>query len=159
MTRPRAAEVFIRRAHARDAAYIADNLRAADRAELRASGAGDARRAIERSIAVSVYAWTAEVGGQPAMVFGVRAGGDDLFSPVGIPWALGTDAVAANQRALVALAPGYIREMLRAFPTLINYVHAENVRAVRWLKRAGFTLDPAQPVASGALFHRFILRG
>lgn len=146
----------------RDAVYLADNLRAADQAELHAAGVSDAtgfQRVIERSISVSVYAWTAEVGGQPAMAFGVRAGGDDLFSPVGIPWALGTDAVASNQRALAALAPGYIREMLRAFPTLINHVHAENVRAVRWLKRAGFTIEPAQPVASGALFHRFILRG
>lgn len=162
MTPRRAADVvFIRRAQARDAAHIAGNLRAADRAELRAAGYSDDlhQRAIERSIAISVHAWTAEVNGQPGMVFGVRAEGDTLFSQSGIPWALGTDAVTANQRALVVLAPGYIREMLRAFPTLTNYVHAENTQAIRWLKRAGFVVERAAPIATGAMFHRFILRG
>ena len=161
MTRPRAAEVFIRRAHARDAAYIADNLRAADRAELRAAGYRDEhhQRAVERSIEVSVHAWTAEVDGLPGMVFGVRAEGDTLFSQVGIPWALGTDAVARNQRALVVLAPGYIREMLRAFPTLTNFVHAENTQAIRWLKRAGFVIERAAPSTTDATFHRFTMRG
>lgn len=152
-------DIFVRRAHARDAACIAEGLREADRAELRAAGYRDEihRLAIERSIAVSVHAWTAEVNGRPGVVFGVRAEGDTLFSQVGIPWALGTDAVTANRRALVVLPPGYIREMLRAFPTLTNYVHAENTQAIRWLKRAGFVIERAAPNAYGAMFHRFTM--
>ena len=57
MTRPPAADVVVRKAHARDAAYLADNLREADLTEIRASGAGDAQRAIERSIAGANVSW------------------------------------------------------------------------------------------------------
>ena len=71
--------------------------------------------------------------------------GGNLLGDTGVPWALGTDAMHRHRRVLVRWAPSYIRTMLAIYPRLINMVHARNVEAVRWLRRAGFVVHP--PVA------------
>lgn len=81
-----------------------------------------------------------------------------MLDPRGLPWLLGTDAVPANRRALVRLTGPYIRRMLGLFPHLVNAVHARNTHAVRWLKRAGFTMHPAVEVAGGEMFHPFEMK-
>jgi hypothetical protein len=49
--------------------------------------------------------------------------------------------------------------MLKAFPHLVNFVHAKNTTSVRWLRRLGFTLHEAVPYgALGEPFHPFELR-
>jgi hypothetical protein len=89
----------------------------------------------------------------PAAVFGVRAWGD-----AGVPWLLGTEVLVAQRRAFIRQAPAYIDLMLQAFPRLLNHVHAENTRAVLWLKRAGFTLHAPHPhPATGVPFHLFTM--
>lgn len=133
MTRLSAAE--IRAPRPGDAEAVASDLRGADLAELIAAGLDDIEAVIQDGIDHSALCWTATVEGRPVCVFGVRE-----WEGQGVPWLLGTEEMAQHRRAFIALAPAYIRLMLEAFPVLINHVHAANELAVRWLKRAGFTL-------------------
>lgn len=136
---------------------VVEHLRAADRAELEASGHPDPRRAIELSLSLSTHMVAACAGGKCGALFGCAPA--SMLAGVGVPWMLGTDLVVTHRRALMADAPAYIRSMLHAYPLLVNHVHADNALAVRWLRRAGFTLQPAAPHGPrGALFHRFELR-
>lgn len=136
---------------------LAAKLREADRWELMASGHADHRKAIADSLGLSTHMATALIDGRVAAIFGLVP--LSLVTGVAAPWLLGTDLVTQHRRALMRLAPSYIAAMKRAYPHLVNLVHAENEFAVRWLRRAGFVLHPAQPhPASGAPFHRFEMK-
>ena len=84
---------------------------------------------------------------------------DSLLGERGAPWALGTDLVTQHQRAFIRHAPQYIEKMLAAFSHLLNFVHAENDAAVRWLRRTGFELHPAKEHGPhGEMFHLFEMK-
>lgn len=136
--------------------FLAAHLRAQDQAELRAAGWGeDFRYALERSAEVSRWTRVALIDGAPVAVFGCAEYGS-LLAPDGVPWLLGTEAVARHGRVLQREARRYIAAMLQEYPRLFNAVHAENTVSVRWLKRLGFTLHPAVPAPPhGAPFHVF----
>lgn len=121
-----------------DVEFVAEHMREADIAEVRAGGRGPLE-ALRESVARSSQLWVAEVGGAPAAIFGVAPLGA-VLDPRGAPWLLGTDAVPQSRRALAALTPRYIQKMLGEFPHLINLVHSRNEVAVAWLRRSGFRL-------------------
>lgn len=132
-------------------------LRLADRAELDASGHKDHRKVIQSSLAVSTHMVTILVGGRVAAIMGLVP--LSMVGRQGIPWMLGTDLVTQHRRALMREMPSYIARMLKAYPHLVNIVHAENEVAVRWLRRAGFTLHEAFPhPVTGAPFHKFEMK-
>ncbi len=136
---------------------LARHLRAADLRELACSGHSDPHRAIGDSLACSTHMATVLIGGRVAAILGLAP--LSLVSGSAAPWLLGTDLVTQHRRALMRVAPSYIGAMLRAYPHLVNLVHAENEFAVRWLRRAGFTFHAAQPhPATGAPFHRFEMK-
>jgi hypothetical protein len=136
---------------------LAANLRRADRAEIEAAGHRDATKAIADSLALSTHMGTLLFDGQVVAIFGLVP--LSLVAGVAAPWLLGTDLVVVHRRALMRLAPSYIAAMLRAYPHLLNLVHADNALAVRWLRRAGFTLHAPQPnPVTGAPFHRFEMK-
>lgn len=129
-------------------------MRRQDRVELAAAGIAP-REAVADGVTRSTWSLTATVDGEVACIFGVAPFGGGA----GVPWMLGTDLVTQNRRALARLAPAYISQMLGVFPHLLNVVHARNTVAVAWLKRVGFTLQPAQPYGPhGEPFHRFEMR-
>jgi hypothetical protein len=105
----------------------------------------------------SVLCWSAFADGDLSCIIGVAP--VSIMSGVGSPWMLGTPVLDANSRVLVRRTPAYIARMLRAFPHLVNFVHADNATSVRWLRRLGFTLHPTEPYgARGEMFHKFELR-
>jgi len=136
---------------------LAANLRQQDRDELDAGGHTDHERAIRESVKASDWTNTILIDGRVAAIFGVARFGT-MLDPRGIPWALGTDLVPQNRRALARLARVYIRAMLRDYPHLVNAVHARNTVAVRWLKRSGFVFGPAHTLPNGETFHTFEMR-
>jgi hypothetical protein len=140
-----------------DVAAVAARMRLADTLECAATGRYDLRGVLATGIARSVACWTAEVDGEPALIAGV-APLDTLLGGIGVPWMLGTELVTQHQRAFMRLSPEYIARMLGAFSHLLNFVHAENVAAVRWLRHMGFRLDEAAPYGPHREpFHRFEL--
>jgi len=141
-----------------DVVELVVKMRQADVDELHALGILDLVAAVRASVAHSAFSYAFVIDGALACIIGV-APAAGMFDPEGFPWMLGTDVVTRHQRVLMRTCRPYIQQMLRAYPHLFNYVHAENHRAVRWLKRIGFTLEPAAPWGPmGAPFHRFDMR-
>jgi hypothetical protein len=150
-------EVTLRPTEIDDAIALAAQLRHADRAEADAAlGDHDLLEAILASIRGSSLCWTALSGDEHLIaVFGVAP----ISDRVGSPWMLGTDRLDHHAKSLMRLSPPFIRLMRDAFPHLVNFVHAENRKSIRWLSRLGFTLSPPQPYgARGELFHPFEMR-
>jgi hypothetical protein len=150
-------EVLIRPTEPGDAARLFSNLRQSDLAECRAYGRPDIAAGIEASVNRSALCWTALIDGELAAILGVAP--INLLTGLGSPWMLGTPVLNAHQRVLVRSTPEYIARMLKAFPHLVNFVHAHNATSVRWLRRLGFTLHEAVPYgAQGELFHPFEMK-
>jgi Protein of unknown function (DUF2833) len=148
------ADITFTRATLADAAELAGCLRAADIAELAAAGLTS--EALAFSVEASTWAVTVRVDGAMGCVFGVAPLGGTFFSDTGVPWMLGSDLVRKHQRLLMRGSAPYIRLMLKDYGHLLNFVHAENKEAVRWLKHMGFTLHPEAPHGPhGAPFHKF----
>lgn len=137
-----------------DLDYIAAMMRDADRAEIEAQTGiknVNVRRVLDLSVQHSSHCWVGEEDGVPFAVFGVSPDGDS-----GAPWLLGTDRLYRRAKQFVKDGKRYTAEMQAAYPRLENYVHADNVAAVRWLRYLGYTVHPAQPAGpQGKLFHRF----
>lgn len=149
--------VDIRTAEVGDSVAMANHLRAADLTEI-AEGSGRAPvEVLWHGIAGSTLAWTARIDGRIAAIFGVNC--VSMLDGIGAPWLIGTDLIDAHPRSLMRESRRYIQCMLDLYPTLRNHVHAENRKAVKWLKRVGFNVMPAIPYGKrGALFHPFELR-
>jgi hypothetical protein len=140
-----------------DCDYVAAHMRQADRDEITASGVPDPLTALVFSVATSTLVWCATVDKRPACVFGV--GTVSILGGIGSPWLLGTDDISRNPGAFIKHSRLYIRGMLDAYPHLTNHVDARNTRAVRWLRRAGFTVGEPEPHGPFALpFHPFEMR-
>ena len=151
------ADVVIRPTLPGDAAELFANLRPADLAECEAYGEPDIERSIALSVERSVMCWSGVVDGKLAAILGLTP--MNYLTGIGSPWMLGTPVLDAHSRVLVRVTPAYISKMLNTFPHLVNYVHADNVTSVRWLRRLGFKLHEAVPYgARGELFHPFEMR-
>lgn len=141
-----------------DADALFSNLRASDLAECRAYGRGGATAAgVASNVNRSALCWSGFVDGDLAAILGVAP--INMLTGIGSPWMLGTPVLDAHQRILVRKTPEYIARMLKAFPHLVNFVHAHNTTSVRWLRRLGFSFsEPAPFGALGEPFHRFEMR-
>jgi hypothetical protein len=151
------AEILIRPTEPGDAALLVANLRTSDRNECLAYGRDDIAAGIRSSVARSLFCWSAFADGELAAILGVAP--LNILTGLGSPWMLGTPVLDAHSRVLVRMTPEYIAKMLKAFPHLVNFVHAKNTTSVRWLRRLGFDLsEPAPFGALGEPFHRFEMR-
>lgn len=136
---------------------LAQTMRLADRAELAALGFADPLPVLRSSLKHSTLAACALIDGKVWAVGGAVP--FSLLSESAAPWMLGSTLIDRSPRHLIARGPSYIHAMLNKYPHLVNYVHARNVRAIRWLKWLGFELHAATPYGlKGEPFHRFEMR-
>lgn len=147
--------VEVRRAAWLDILLLAPILRQSDRDEINAGSGRHPTAVLAHGMMISTLTWSAFIDGRIVAMFGVAPG--SMIDGIGVPWLLGTDEIDQHPRAFVRTARAYIRRMRELYPTLRNIVHADNTKAVRWLRRAGFDVMP--PVAHGrGLFHPFEMR-
>lgn len=140
-----------------DIEAILAGLRQADYDEALA-GLGDVAQAVLGSPKQSNWTLTFLVNGELACVMGL-APLDGMLGRRGVPWMLGTDVVDRHPGALMKTCPRYIAGMLTQYPHLLNFVDARNTKSIRWLRRLGFTIHPAQPYGVAQLpFHLFEMR-
>lgn len=151
------AEIGIISATVAHAADLAPHLREADRLEVEAASGLDPLAELQRSLAMSVEAWTGTVDGAPACIFGV--GLLSLLGGEGSPWLLGSDLVTRHSVAFARRNKAMVRGWSKAFPVLRNFVDVRNVVSVRWLRWLGFKLLPPVPYGVARLpFHPFEMR-
>ena len=115
--------VEVRDARLGDAWYIAMMMRDDDREELKAGGHAPLD-AVVRGLRTSTYCKVAVLDDNPAIIFGVAP--ISALSGIGSPWLLGTDDLLKFKRQFIRECNSYVDEMLRYYPTLINYVNTRN---------------------------------
>jgi hypothetical protein len=137
------------RAHALE---LAPKVRQEDAAEVKASGGYEPLQALELALDASVLSMTLLIDGKVAAMFGVAKATHEVG--VGYPWLLSSAAVKHHQKAFFKLSGPAVEQLLAIFPTLVQYVDARYVAALRWLKRLGFELQP--PIIFGVEKRPFV---
>lgn len=112
-----------------------------------------AKQALRSALATSSKAWTALVDDKPEAMFGVVV--ESVIEGTAIPWFLGTDEVYRHGRALLMWGPGLIDRLCDSRMTLRNLVSAENTKAIRLLRRWGFTVAEEELIVRGVPFLYF----
>lgn len=134
---------------------LAQRLREADKKEIRRSTGAGPYKALRKSIESSEWAYTVFIDSHPEGVFGVTR--DGIIGNTGLPWFLMSEEPPKHKREFEDITPVIIQRMMNEFDRLYNYVDVENVVAVKWLDRIGFTVNPEpEPLGpEGKPFHRF----
>ena len=136
--------VTIRRAKVADAVSLAPRLRVADKNECKAFLGLNPEEVLPQLVSQNNYVWAAvDQGGEVIGLFGIDPvkGSDHL----GICWAVSSDALNSNRRALLKLAPKWIERLHKVRPLIGNHIDARNTVHIRWLKRLGFVFLRTHP--------------
>ncbi|MCX7366708.1 MAG: hypothetical protein NTV97_33515 [Alphaproteobacteria bacterium] len=126
-------------------------LRAGDAMEVAALGATK-DEAFRTSLARSLWAETYLVDGVPAAMVGL--GLSAFVGGHGVPWLLTSPLCERHKKRFLVESRRQVARMLAEVSPLMNVVHADYGRAVRWLAWLGFTLDAPIEI-NGAPFRRF----
>ncbi len=135
--------VIIRPATEDDARELAPRMRAADMAEVWASGRKSPEDALLSSVRMSTHAWSGFVDGKLVVMWG--CGPASMLDRIGVPWMLGSDDILKHQKAFLRRNREYVGKMLLCYTRLVNWVDARNVVSIRWLRWLGFKMDVEQP--------------
>lgn len=130
-------------ARARHIGRIALHMRAIDQLECRIFGHSP-KNALRAGLMASTIAWTALVDGQPEAMFGAST--ISLLDGTGRPWMLMTDEAERQAKALLRLGRIYTDAIHRHYVQLENWVHVDNVAAIRWLSRLGFAVGGVEVI-------------
>lgn len=144
--------INVRRMTLADIEIIAATARQADRDEIE-EGCGQSIASaltlgLRSSVAPMVIAW----GHTP-----LAALGDASYSPgagIGIPWLISTTAIERHPLAFLRVCKPLVAQMLDRHFSLINYVDARNVAAIRWLEWLGFSMGSPTPYGPKQLLFR-----
>ena len=117
---------------------IASRMRADDVIECAAMGHAP-KRALRDGLTASTLCFTALVDGRPEAMFGLVVG--SALSGEGTPWMLGTEAIYDHPRAMLRWGPRFVAAMLDSTSVLSNLIAVRNGRAVRMLRRWGFSMS------------------
>lgn len=141
-------------------AYVAQNLREADRREAcRITNSDNAVRAVRDSVANSRFTLVGlESGTTPVAIAGVSH--SDAYPHAGIPWLVGTDRISEKPVQFLRKARSVLAQMfeISGYEIFYNVVDAENDVHQQWLRWVGasFADDPIQ--INGYDFFQFTIR-
>jgi len=145
--------VITRKATIADAAALFPRLREADRKEIALSSGDHTASVLVRSIEASEEAWAVlNDAGEVFVLYGVAR-----LGKFGGPWMVASPEVYRHSKELVKTGREWVVSLLPRYSRLFNFVHAENLRSIAWLKRLGFTIGELVPDfgAGKAPFHFF----
>jgi len=120
-----------------DAAHVAANLRAADRAELAAVSRITPLRIIEDGILESSRVHTVWIkeSGNPCAIFGVR---DSGHPGLGVVWLLGTDDLFKYAHKFLRNSRPWVDVLHNEFKVLFNVIDERQDVYIKWLRWVGF---------------------
>jgi hypothetical protein len=152
-----AVEVAIVSATKEHARELAPRMRAAEVAEIRASGNLSPLGALLLGVEASRPAYTALFDGEVACMWGVvPLRTSALAGRVGAAWLLTSELVERHPVAFYRRCRPALALLFEVYDALVNAIDARHAQAVRWGRRLGFRLEDAAPFGAEALpFHRF----
>lgn len=130
------------------AKVLAKTMRKEDKQECMASGYSPFE-SVRGSLLFSGEAYVAEAEEGVVMLFGVT--GDGLI------WALGSSFIEKHRKALVACGMDYIKECLKRHSFLYNYISEDNIKALRFIRRAGAETGAGISIGN-TRFLKFVIR-
>ncbi len=132
--------------------YIFENLRQMDKKEITAL-CDDEQEAIMQSIVLSDESYVAkDEKRKPIMIFGFVKESNCI-------WALGTIFVDLYHKELVKIGMQYIRDCKKKYGYMTNWIHEDNEKALRYIKRAGAIFTDTCKTEKGDIFIRFEIGG
>jgi len=134
---------------------IATRMREADVVECRAMGHSP-KQALRDGLVASTLCLTALVDGRPEAMFGLVV--NSALAGEGAPWMLGTEAIYDHPRAMLRWGPRFVAAMLDSTPALSNLVSVDNARAIRFLRRLGFSIGEDSMMFANTEFVTFSRR-
>lgn len=130
---------------------LAGNMRKEDREELEAQGRMPYGGLYE-SMTTSIEAYYAMYERMPLAAFGIG------LCPEGCSiWMLGTTMCERHKKAMVACMQDYIKDSLKKYKVLTNYISKDNTKALRVIKRMGAAFGE-EVETGGKTFVRFTLK-
>jgi hypothetical protein len=131
--------------------------RTADMVEVQAMSGRSVEDAVREGVQSSELCWVGLVDDTPEIVFGARR--VCLLSNEGTPWLLGTARIKEVRKVFIESTAFYVKEMLKVFEYLENFVDVRNTASIKWLRACGFTIEPPEIVGVMKMpFNRFWLR-
>lgn len=132
--------------------YIFENLRQIDRKEIIAL-CDNEQGVIMRSIILSDESYVArDEKRKPIMIFGFVKESNCI-------WALGTVFVDLYHKELVKIGLQYIKDCKEKYGYMTNWIHEDNTKALRYIKRAGALFTDTCKTEKGDIFVRFEIGG
>lgn len=130
---------------------LAGSIRKEDREELEAQGCMP-YGGIYESMTTSIEAYYAIHENMPLAAFGIG------LCPEGHSiWMLGTTMCDKHKKALVACMQDYIKDVLKKYKVLTNYISKDNAKALRVIKKMGAVFGE-EVETGGKTFVRFTLK-
>lgn len=130
---------------------LAGSMRKEDREELEAQGRMPYGGLYE-SMITSIEAYYAVHEHMPLAAFGIG------LCPEGCSiWMLGTTMCERHKKALVACMQDYIKDTLKKYKVLTNYISKDNTKALRVIERMGAEFGD-EVETGGKVFVRFTLK-
>ena len=111
------------------------------------------RQALRAGLLSSSLCLTATVDVRPEAMFGLVV--TNALCGEGAPWMLGSDAIYRHPRTMLRWGPRILSAMFDSTPVLENLVAEDNDRAVRFLRRIGFTIAKEVTMIAGTRFVPF----
>lgn len=146
----------VRPATTEDCNTLGPLLRKADKEELMLSCGHAPVKALTLSMEASDMPYVAcDEDGIPFAMFGV-VGAEKGF--IGVPWMLGSSGIYKHAIQFKRECNQWLDTISEDYLVLVNYVHADNHKAIRWLQWLGFKLihlDPEYGVGK-APFYEFV---
>lgn len=138
--------------HREDVLYIAENMRAIDRFEVKAFGCKDVLQALEDSISNSEVSVLVK-GEKPLCVLGLSLVDSENRRAV---WLLGVDDMKSYKKEFLCYGYLVLTYWFSEFGAMYNYISVDNDKSIRWLKWLGASFS--EPfLLGGQLFREFIL--
>lgn len=136
---------------------LVDNIRDEEREEIYASDGVSPQEAISSCLSRSYTATAFNKDNTLLGIFG--CGRHSLLSSVASPWLLTTKFAPYHPRELITWPKVFIKKWSNENDILVNFVDARYEQSVRWAKKMGFTVYPAEPHGFLQLpFHRIEIR-
>lgn len=124
-----------------------------DECEIRAMGLNP-QLGIISTASESVEIQAAFKGGLILSAWGVAITQD--LAGIARPWMVMTPEGRKHPRTIMQISHAAVASWSRKYGYLENFVDSRHRQAVRWLKRIGFSVEPALPMGPyGREFHRF----
>jgi hypothetical protein len=127
-----------------DAHYLKSRLRQVDRAEVEAGTGRKAEEILPLSFSVSSVAYTVRetAEGNPIAMFGAAPSPHNSY--LGVVWMLCTSKMSKVSKAFLKEMPTILNQLSLVFPDGLHNLalfHPSRDKYLRWIEKAGFTLD------------------